>query len=208
MHIHTDVFQEYSWNIVLCDCFFFQTLGQRTKSDQLKAKRKAALKARLDKVKQRNRAKGEIVEEEGDREHQEEEEDARMKEESESARRRQKEEDEKRLAERLSKTAPARPWDIGKGRVPFFIFLFFLGRLCRFLDAEGSSKVLDSKYIKAMFPLDFSFSCHVEIYRDWLLRNSTVRSHLDLYSAAFAKFFYSVVAVGLQQGAVPVALSR
>ena len=125
MHIDTDVFQEYSWNIVLCDRFFFQTLGQRTKSDQLKAKRKAALKARLDKVKQRNRAKGEIVEEEGDKDHQEEEEDARMKEESESARRRQKEEDEKRLAERLSRTAPARPWDIGKGRVPFFIFLFF-----------------------------------------------------------------------------------
>ncbi|XP_033647432.1 coiled-coil domain-containing protein 174-like isoform X3 [Asterias rubens] len=93
-----------------------ETLGQRTKSDQLKGKRKAALtlKAQLDKVKQRNRAKGEIVEEEGDKDHQEEEEDARMKEESESARRRQKEEDEKRLAERLSKTAPARPWDIGK----------------------------------------------------------------------------------------------
>ena len=78
MHIDTDVFQEYSWNIVLCDRFFFQTLGQRTKSDQLKAKRKAALKARLDKVKQRNRAKGEIVEEEGDNDHQEEEEDANL----------------------------------------------------------------------------------------------------------------------------------
>ena len=106
MHIDTDVFQEYSWNIVLCNRFFFQTLGQRTKSDQLKAKRKAALKARLDKVKQHKRAKGEIVEEEGDKDHQEEEEDARIKEEAESARRRQKEEDEKRLAERLSKMAP------------------------------------------------------------------------------------------------------
>ncbi|XP_033635570.1 coiled-coil domain-containing protein 174-like [Asterias rubens] len=91
-----------------------ETLDQRTKSEQLKAKRKAALKARLDKVKQRKRAKGEIVEEEGGKDHQEEEEDARIKEEAVSARRRQKEEDEKRLAERLSKTAPARPWDIGK----------------------------------------------------------------------------------------------
>ncbi|XP_022082105.1 coiled-coil domain-containing protein 174-like isoform X2 [Acanthaster planci] len=83
-----------------------ETLDQRSKSEQLKAKRKAALKARLEKVKQRKRLKGELVEDEEEQKDEEREE----REEGEEV---QQEEDVRQIAERL-KAAPIRPWDIGK----------------------------------------------------------------------------------------------
>ncbi|XP_038078741.1 coiled-coil domain-containing protein 174-like [Patiria miniata] len=85
-----------------------ETLDQRTKSQQLKAKRKAALQARLEKVKQRKRLKGELVEEE-----EEQKDEVTEVDEEEEAELRRKEEEAKRVAERV-KAAPARPWDIGK----------------------------------------------------------------------------------------------
>lgn len=90
-----------------------ETLGQRQRREKLKEKRKATMKARLEKVKEKKRQRGELIEEDEKEEEKEEgEEEAKKK-------KREDEDDElQRLAEERDgkppKESTVREWDIGK----------------------------------------------------------------------------------------------
>ncbi|XP_063954719.1 coiled-coil domain-containing protein 174-like isoform X2 [Lytechinus pictus] len=77
-----------------------ETMGQRERREKLKLKRKAAMKARLEKIKERKRQKGEVIEDEEEEEEEEEKEDKRLTEETEK--------------ESKPKESTVREWDIGK----------------------------------------------------------------------------------------------
>ena len=87
-------------------------MDQRARREQLKAKRKAALQARLAKVKQRKKLKGEIPSL-GD----EEDEDAgnNKEEEVRSKEDRLADKSYEMMLGRSKKEQPVREWDIGKG---------------------------------------------------------------------------------------------
>ncbi|XP_071478123.1 coiled-coil domain-containing protein 174-like [Diadema antillarum] len=89
-----------------------ETLGQRQRREKLKAKRKAAMKARLEKVKERKRQRGELVEDEEEEEEEEEETVVPEKKKKDGA-------EQARLADAPEqdgspREAKVREWDIGK----------------------------------------------------------------------------------------------
>eukprot|EP00057_Strongylocentrotus_purpuratus_P032071 XP_786551.2 PREDICTED: coiled-coil domain-containing protein 174 [Strongylocentrotus purpuratus] len=76
-----------------------ETLGQRERREKLKLKRKAAMKARLEKIKERKRAKGEVIEDEEEEEEEEKKKDDRLTEAAEET--------------KPVKKSEVREWDVG-----------------------------------------------------------------------------------------------